>query len=153
MSKLEWKPIHTSSKYLIRDIYYIVMSLTNLIKLRELENTYQISKGPRVTCFINRGMINPETLAILQSKPVRLILILDSWQIPVTAIRANSRIDEKRKRILSTGKRSLSLLIRICKANAHTTCVGWATGGLTNAIENVFTRVAENFARQCRSRE
>lgn len=42
---------------------------------------------------------------------------------------------KKRKRILSAGKRSLSLLVlRICKANAHTTRVGWTTRGLTNAI-------------------
>lgn len=41
---------------------------------------------------------------------------------------------KKRRRTLSTGKRSLSLLIRIYKANVHTMRVGWAIRKLTNAI-------------------
>lgn len=45
---------------------------------------------------------------------------------------------KKRRRTLSAGKRSLSLLVRIYKANAHTMRVGWAIRRLTNTIGKRF---------------
>lgn len=69
-------------------------------------------------------MVNPETRAIMISKPVKGLIILDSWQISVSSERSMTK---KRKTIPPTGKRPFSRPVRVCKANAHTTRVGRTT--------------------------
>ncbi|EGI65018.1 hypothetical protein G5I_06479 [Acromyrmex echinatior] len=81
-------------------------------------------------------MVNPETPTILRPKPVKAYIRLADTRFVTnprnndSSERVQQSMTKKRKRILSTGKPlRLSLLIRICKANVHTTRIGGRVDG------------------------